>query len=133
MTLSNEDSFYEQNGGVKNFSFQNGTVRRYFTWPMISQRISFHERPNRLGQNKKKIIIFHDKFLNFKDLVLSRIGNAGNIRIFGGEIDDCRLQEELPGRTWWKLAKTNVTVRVPSDLMRNFGVWNDENQVKVNK
>ena len=59
MTLSNEDSFYEQNGGVKNFSFQNGTVRRYFTWPMISQRISFHERPNSF-RSKKKISLYHD-------------------------------------------------------------------------
>ena len=72
---------------------------------MISQRISFHERQN------------------------SRIGSLINIRIFGGDIAECRLREELPGRTWWKLAKTNVTVRVPLDLMRNFGVWNDENQV----
>lgn len=101
MTLTDDISFYEQDGSVKSFTVSNGTTRRYFTWPMIAKRIAFQTQ---------------------------QLSQIESITILGGSMRACRLQLELPGRTWWKLVKTAVNTVDPFDLMRNYGVWNDENQ-----
>ncbi len=56
-------------------------------------------------------------------------GSISRFRILGGRVDECQLQNDLPGRSWWKLAKTAITgPSTAFDLFRNYGVINDENQ-----
>ena len=70
-------------------------------WPMISKRIFFHLAS----------------------------GSISRFRILGGRVNECQLQNELPGRSWWKLAKTAITgPSTAFDLFRNYGVINDDNQ-----
>ena len=66
--------------------------------------------------------------INFHEQVAGQLAQIERIVILGGEIADCRLQDELPGRTWWKMLKMAMQVTSPFDLMNNYGVWNDENQ-----
>jgi hypothetical protein len=83
VSFSQDNAFYEEEETIKSFNTLGGAMRRYFTWPVISNRITF--QPVLPG---------------LQNQILSVI-------ILGGTINECRLQEELPGRTWWKLIKSD--------------------------
>ena len=93
------NGLYQENGRDHIFQLKAGQNRRYFTWPIIAQRIEFVFTS---GQN-----------------------TAFGFQVFGGSIKNCRLHEELSGRNWWKLIKVDNRSARPSSIISSYGVLND--------
>ena len=93
------NGLYQENGRDHIFQLKAAQNRRYFTWPIIAERIEFVFTS---GQN-----------------------TAFGFQVFGGSIKNCRLHEELSGRNWWKLIKVDNRSARPSTIMSSYGVLND--------
>ena len=93
------NGLYQENGRDHIFQLKAAQNRRYFTWPIIAQRIEFVFTS---GQN-----------------------TAFGFQVFGGSIQNCRLHEELSGRNWWKLIKVDNRSARPSSIISSYGVLND--------
>ena len=101
----NNESFYQEDASAQSYTFPPGPdsrsrIRRYFTWPIISSQIDFVFTG-----------LVEDVELEF--------------RIFGGTIEQCRLQTELSGRNWWKLIKVDTRSAQISEIVSSYGVVND--------